>query len=934
MKLPHVIVAGLAGSLLSGCAPLRETGPTIDSLNARVIAVEDDTIDVRSRDKAIAGYQQYLNASTSQQETPEVMRRLADLRVERGDDALSAEQPRVIQGQDAELGGADYKESIALYERVLSTYADYALSDQVLYQLAKAYEHTGQNEKVMAALNRLVAHYPSSPYYPEAQFRRGEILFGDKRYSAATSAYQAVINAKPRSAFHDHALYKIGWAHFKQSDYPAALDALTALLDKKLVPGVTLDTLPRAERELLEDTLRLGSLCFSYQSGSTAIEAYFNQRGGKPYEDLIYQYIGDLYLEKERYTDAAKTYAAFVSRHPYHRKGPQFQTRVIEFYRRGDFPSAVLEAQQTFVKLYRLDSIYWDRVNYDHARPVVAALKANLTDLARHFRAKAQATRKLSDYQGAANGYRVYLDLFPRDTEAPAMNFLLAEILFETRQYRAAAVEYERSAYDYPAHSKAAEAGYAALLAYRELTKHGTGTAKAADKRHSVQSALRFAERFPKHTQAAAVLTKISEDLYGLNQFEAAAQAARRVTERHPGASADLRRTAWTVVAHSAFDTQDYAQAESAYQYALELTPSQHAQRGGLQQRLAAAVYKQGETARAADELPAAVDHFLRVGKAVPQASIRATAEYDAAAALLEMKAWRRAAGVLEEFRIRYPRHELQGEVTRKLAVAYQQSGQGLKAAAEFERIGADKPDLNVHREALWQAFELYQAAEADEKAIAVLKRYIKVFPSPAEAAIEARQHLVEIYRHRGDGRRERYWLQQIIEADKLAGPARTQRSRYLAAHAALALARRAEQNYRMTKLKAPLKKNLKKKRRSMEKALAAFGDAVDYGIESVTTESTYHIANLYHDFAKALLVSERPKGLSADALEQYEILLEEQAFPFEVKAIELYEVNVKRMSDSVYDAWVKQSIERLAELMPVRYAKLEKGETVVDAID
>ncbi len=933
MKLAHVIVAGLTATLLSACAPLRETDPIIGSLKAQVISLEEDKTEVRNRDKAITSYRKYLNASTGRPETPEVMRRLADLQLERSEDDLGAEQPRVSHSQDAEPSGIDYQESIALYEQVLSTYADYALSDQVLYQLAKAYEHTGQYEKVIATLDRLVEYYPGSPYYPEAQFRRGEILFGDKRYQSAIGAYQAVLNAKPRSPFHNHALYKKGWAHFKQSDYPAALEAFTALLDATLVPDVTLAALPRAERELVADTLRLGSLCFSYQSNSTALKAYFNRHGSRPYEDLIFQRLGDMHLKKERYTDAAKTYAAFVSRHPYHRKGPQFQARVIEAYYQGSFPSAVLEAKHDFVKLYRLDGPYWEHVKPEDVPPVVAALKANLTDLAQHYHAIAQATRNFSQYQVAADWYRIYLDSFPRDPKAPAINFLLAEILFENRQYREAAVEYERSAYDYPPHNKAAEAGYAALLAYREQYNQGSGTDKLANKKRSLQSALRFAQRFDNHPQAAAVLTKASEDLYGLNQPEAAGQAARRVIEQHPDASTDLRRTAWTVVAHSAFDNQDFAQAESAYRRVLELTPDQHRRRDRLQQRLAAAVYKQGETARAANELSEAVNHFLRVGKAVPEALIRATAEYDAAAALLEMKSWRRAARVLEGFRVRYPRHELQTEVTRKLAIAFQQSGQRLKAAAEYERMGAGKQDSDARREALWQAFELYRAAEADTRLIAVLKRYIKAFPSPAEAAIEARHQLVEVYRRQGDGRRERYWLGQIIKANKMAGKARTLRTRYLAAHAALAFARRADRVYRAIKLKAPLKSNLKKKRRSMEKALAAYGEAADYGIESVTTESTYHIANLYHDLGKAMMTSERPKNLSADALEQYEILLEEQAFPFEEKAIELYEVNVKRMSNGIYDVWVKQSIERLAELIPVRYAKLEKGETVVDAI-
>ena len=79
-------------------------------------------------------------------------------------------------------------------------------------------------------------------------------------------------------------------------------------------------------------------------------------------------------------------------------------------------------------------------------------------------------------------------------------------------------------------------------------------------------------------------------------------------------------------------------------------------------------------------------------------------------------------------------------------------------------------------------------------------------------------------------------------------------------------------------------------------------------------------------------MASDRPVDLAADALEQYEILLEEQAFPFEEKAIDLYVANADRAPDGVYDEWVKKSFERLASLMPARYAKEERSEDVITA--
>ena len=61
--------------------------------------------------------------------------------------------------------------------------------------------------------------------------------------------------------------------------------------------------------------------------------------------------------------------------------------------------------------------------------------------------------------------------------------------------------------------------------------------------------------------------------------------------------------------------------------------------------------------------------------------------------------------------------------------------------------------------------------------------------------------------------------------------------------------------------------------------------------------------------------------------------MLEEQAYPFEEKSMELHEVNAKRASEGIYDQWVKSSFTALKELRPVRYGKAERGEGVVDAI-
>jgi hypothetical protein len=70
---------------------------------------------------------------------------------------------------------------------------------------------------------------------------------------------------------------------------------------------------------------------------------------------------------------------------------------------------------------------------------------------------------------------------------------------------------------------------------------------------------------------------------------------------------------------------------------------------------------------------------------------------------------------------------------------------------------------------------------------------------------------------------------------------------------------------------------------------------------------------------------SQRPQELDVLELEQYDMLLEEQAYPFEEKAIEIHQINARRSHEGVYDSWVQRSFEALATLLPARYNKREQ---------
>ncbi len=119
-----------------------------------------------------------------------------------------------------------------------------------------------------------------------------------------------------------------------------------------------------------------------------------------------------------------------------------------------------------------------------------------------------------------------------------------------------------------------------------------------------------------------------------------------------------------------------------------------------------------------------------------------------------------------------------------------------------------------------------------------------------------------------------------------------------------------------------------------MDEALGGFNRLLDYEVGDVTAAATFYMAEVYFDFSQALLESERPTDLSSADMHDYEMVLEEEAFPFEERAIDVHETNLELMSAGVYNRWIEKSLGRLAVLMPGRYAKFEASTGLIASID
>ncbi len=880
---------------------------------------------------ALAQYDELLQLAPDPLTLAEALRRSADLRVQIAD-----------AGEDAD--GVELSRAIAAYQRILNEVPSYPHSDRVMYQLARAYQLSGDNDRATAQLRELGQRYPESERTADGMFRAAELLYARGNYAEAATAYATVVTFGPDNHFHDIAQYKYGWSLFQQSKYIDALPVFMAVLDRELPKG-TLDdvsaALSAANDGFASDTLRVVSLSFASLGGGVAINDYLKQAGSEPrYTVLLYDALGRLMLDKQRYSDAAETFTAFIDQHPQHALAPAFQRRAIDAYGDGRFTERVIAATERYVDDYAPGAAYWKEKT--PSEEVLTRVRSDLETLGKHYQAQAQqltptedAARK-TQFTRAAEAYRRLLQWFPQDPQIAAISLLYADALLDSGQTLQAAQQYAQTAYTYPDYSGAADAGYASVQTYQRLIAEADPQAGSSVRQpalhQAIDAGLRFAERFPDHAQRAATLARSAENLFELQDYDRAIEIAEQVLQAQPPPAA--QRSALSVIADARYALQQYPDAETAYLALLRQVDVDDPLRPSMSERLATSIYRQAEVARSDGDLRSAADTFLRIGRLLPDAPIRATADYDAAAALVTLEDWPAVEQTLEGFRRRNPQHALIADVDKKLAVAYQKDNKPARSAEAFLRIAQRASEtVETRRSAAWLAAQQFDASGEAAPAINAFEYYVMTFPRPLAPTLDALQRLADMARdNQHDRARQTRWLQAIVDTDRGAGAERSEHSREMAATSLLTLGRLQASDALAIRLSAPIDASLPRRKAATESAIALLDQAATYGFADITTAATFELGTVYREFGKALMQSERPRNLSDLEREQYDLLLEEQAYPFEEKAIEAHEANLKRIGQGLWDPWIRRSASALSDLSPAKYGKNEHREMIYES--
>jgi len=872
-------------------------------------------------------YTTYLQQSEKSDQFRSIaINRLADLELEANlkevenvsNTLLSDEE---ISANKEQLHKVKLERTMQLLETSLQDYPEYSSNDEVLYRLAMISSQLGQHVKSAEALNQLTHKYPSSRFYLEAQFRLAEDSFVVGDYEDAAQRYNAVIDSPDNMVFFEKAYFKRGWSKFKLHAYRSAVDDLMVAAAHRAATNGGVDE----KDKHFSAYFYAMALNFSYLEDTQLLADYFSKTRSSKFSYYIYKALSDIYLEQKRYSDVVAVLQQFVVRHPGSRYLPQIEFRVVTTWERSGFFDNFYAAADSFYLRYNPDASYWKRHKNRLISEIRPLLRDNILSIASYYHNQYQSTSADKSFELASLWYERYLAHYLENALEDNVHLAYADLLTEEEQYKKAIGHYEKVAYNNGAIADQ-RAAYATVVLAERLYSRNTGQHQVPWRIRYIKHALLFKRTYPTDIRSERVVLRAAEMAFNDEKYRQAINISSLLESVH---SKDVRFDVNQIKAESYFKLAKFAKSEATFLYLIRSLAAGDVRKKQLEDRLALTIYKQAEIERAAGNDAAARKKFERIAALAGESEIAPKGLYDAITLAMKGESWLEAIEYGGRFRSQYPQHERRDDVIKLLSVAYINAEQHANAAQILEEIYNIEQDHEVKMAALWQSAELYESLNDLPAAIRIYQRFVENYQEPFPQYMEALNKLTTMNDAMGDTQRGDLWSTKIRKADAAAEPlAKTDRTNHITALAMVRAAREKMAAFDKLKLRLPLNVHLKRKKEAMDWARTLYTSAYEYHSPEIMIESLYSIAEMYYGFSRAVLDSARPAGLNEDEMEQYEIGLEDLAFPVEEKAIEIYESSLAHTNQDIFNSWTQKSYQRLSKIFPARYARELKVDT------
>ncbi|RJP75410.1 MAG: hypothetical protein C4524_11875 [Candidatus Zixiibacteriota bacterium] len=695
----------------------------------------------------LATYKQNINYShylSKQEMIVDFLYRLAEIYYRRGEETFYTTNDI-----------AAFKPALEKYQRIIDEFPASEYVDDALYNIAYV-KNTSRlpddQQEAIKLYRTLIEKYSSSGFVPEAYWRVAEYYFYQEppQIVAAIDHYSALLNY-PDTHWYARGLYKIGWCHFRQADYPQAINFFTQTVE------ASLDSATAAQdvlfSSMLDEALEYVSVCYAQDEAEwdgagvdecvTFVQSDSLRR--RTYGRRLLEYLGDIYrAQVGKYDRAVDAYTACLDLYPLAPEAPWVREKVITTCAVSlrDFARAYDEKNRLF-DLYRAGTD-WSQANPD------SALRARADEIVERYYVQnigETIGRALQDNDPdrldlAVQMSRSYLEVFPQGPNAYTVNFNLAVLLEQhLKNPEAAYAEYLKVSRDYPDLSHQKESAVnAVIIAQRLVNAEGRPADSLLGRPISdaevkfVDAAENYLALFPQGEEAEVFLLNTGSIYYNHGQYPESRRYYETLLTEFP--QGNRRGDAYRYIMNGYFAEQNYAEAERV---------SKEIQAAGFDPDLvAAAKTRQAESAFLTAEGLKAATHFLEAATEFKRTALESPDYPQADKALFESglayqqgQAWPEANEVYLLLVERYPQSPQADKALYNVAYNSQaEMGEKATAAATFERLAREYPQSPLAQDALRNASINYGEAQDWAGAIRVNTLYTQMFPQAGDANV------------------------------------------------------------------------------------------------------------------------------------------------------------------------------------------------------
>lgn len=832
----------------------------------------------------------------------------------------------------------DFSETIAFLDEVIKKRGFDEYIDRYVYFRGYCYEEQGDIEKAVDDYQTIIKKYPYSRYLPEVLFRLGEYYFNTGQPGLAIETYNEVLNF-PDTHFYDKALYKLGWSYYQTFNFKEAVKYFLKIADiayrvndrqdnseNSLSINENQKSVQMSKESLVDEALTYVAICFSnYGNAEKAINQFGKKL--KPYSDKLFIKMGETFFAQAKYKDFAQIYNTFFSLYNRLPVALEIQNRIVAIHNMTSLDEAEAFAlRESFISEYSPGGMRYEQNKEIDDNILLKALDEIINDTARYYHIKAQTRDEKQLYKKSISLYRKYLDIFSKTKRSPEINFFLAEALFDIGRYEEAALIYKKTAWEFDDAKYRELAAYNEIFAYEKMLKaniqpNDTDSYWAGNMILAIE---KYLNTFAQSEKSKTLIIKEGELYFNLQDYDNAIvyfNKARMISK-------DKNEQIMLVdyIADSYFNKKDFIIAEEMFNdlYKLGLNLNNQNAIKKAQKYIPICVFNNANNLKRNSEFFASANEYIRAASFFID---REKAEKSFAESLrlfILLKNWSAYDDLFYKFEKEFPASDFL--ITSSISAAKtSETSHNYTTAAKYFDIASTLSAKPVERTKLQLLAAHYYEIENDiNKAIELFSKSYRD-AATISRSLEYRFKVAELLEKKKDFDRALYGFQEVVNIHKDQLENNKRGNDYYFGKAMLKLLEKPFKEFLNLKLTQPFEDSLTQKTELMQKLVNKYMKVSKLNTFDLTTISFYQMGILLENFRNSILSTPLPRELNEEEKEEYVFMLEEKAFPYEERALKLYEQNIRFGSaESVTNEHINKSYARLAYLAPALYKRNE----------